>query len=42
MNVERSMRCKSPLPLPWIAPVLSIGGGLVAAIMAVFVLVRPA
>jgi putative membrane protein len=42
LNVERSMRRKDPLPLPWIAPVLAIGGGLVAAIMAVFVLVRPA
>jgi putative membrane protein len=41
LNVERSMRHKDPLPLPWIAPVLAIGGGLVAAIMTVFVLVRP-
>lgn len=41
LNVERSMRRKEPLPPPWIAPVLAIGGGLVAAIMAVFVLVRP-
>lgn len=41
LNVERSMRRKDPLPLPWIAPVLAIGGGLVAAIMTVFVLVRP-
>lgn len=41
LNVERSMRRKDPLPLPWIAPVLAIGGGLVAAIMAIFVLVRP-
>lgn len=41
LNVERSMRRKDPLPLPWIAPVLATGGGLVAAIMTVFVLVRP-
>lgn len=41
LNIERSMRRKEPLPLPWIAPVLAIGGALVAAIMAVFVLVRP-
>ncbi len=41
LNVERSMRRKNPLPLPWIAPVLAIGGGLVVAIMTVFVLVRP-
>lgn len=41
LNIERAMRRKEPLPLPWIAPVLAIGGALVAAIMAVFVLVRP-
>jgi len=41
LNIERSMRRKDPLPLPWIAPVLAIGGGLVAAMMTVFVLVRP-
>ena len=41
LNVERSMRRKDPLPLPWIAPVLATGGGLVAAIMTVVVLVRP-
>lgn len=35
------MRRKDPLPLPWIAPVLATGGGLVAAIMTVVVLVRP-
>ncbi len=41
LNVERSMRHKTPLPLPWIAPILAIGGALVAAIMVAFVLVRP-
>jgi putative membrane protein len=42
LNVERSMRHKTPLPLPWIAPILAAGGALVAAIMVVFVLVRTA
>ncbi|MGO4187820.1 YidH family protein [Pseudarthrobacter sp. TAF60_1] len=41
LNIERSMRRKAPLPVPWIAPVLAIGGALVAATMVVFVLVRP-
>lgn len=40
LNVERSMRRKDSLPLPWIAPILAIGGTLVAAMMVVFVLVR--
>lgn len=39
LGIERSMRRKDPLPLPWIAPVLAVGGGLVAAIMTVVVLV---
>lgn len=42
LNVERAMRSKTPLPLPLIAPVLAIGGALVAAIMVVFVIARPA
>ncbi|MEO5317320.1 DUF202 domain-containing protein [Arthrobacter sp. CC3] len=42
LNVERAMRSNSPLPLPLIAPVLAIGGALVAAIMVVFVIARPA
>ncbi|MFJ5699656.1 YidH family protein [Arthrobacter sp. NPDC093139] len=42
LNVERSMRHKTPLPLPWIAPILAAGGALVAAVMVVFVLVRAA
>lgn len=41
LNVERAMRRKDPLPLPWTAPILAIGGTLVAAIMVVFVLARP-
>lgn len=40
LNVERAIRHKSPLPLPWIAPILAAGGTLVAAVMVVFVLVR--
>lgn len=42
LNVERAMRSKTPLPLPLIAPVLAFGGALVAAIMVVFVIARPA
>jgi putative membrane protein len=42
VNVERAMRSKRPLPLPFIAPLLAIGGALVAAIMVVFVIFRPA
>lgn len=40
VNVERAMRQKAPLPLPMIAPLLAVGGTLVAASMAVFVLAR--
>lgn len=43
LSVERAMRHKTPLPLPWIAPILAVGGALVAATMVVFVVVvRPA
>lgn len=42
LNVERAMRRKAPLPLPWIAPILAAGGAIVAASMIVFVLVRTA
>lgn len=42
LNVERAMRHKTPLPLPWIAPILAAGGALVAAVMVVFVLARAA
>ncbi|MGM9474591.1 YidH family protein [Pseudarthrobacter sp. YS3] len=41
LNVERSMRRQEPLPLPWTAPILAIGGALVAATMMVFALGRP-
>ncbi|MET1156119.1 DUF202 domain-containing protein [Arthrobacter sp.] len=40
LNIERSMRHKTPLPLPLIAPILAIGGGVVAALLLVFVLLR--
>jgi putative membrane protein len=42
LNIERSMRHKTPLPLPWIAPILATGAAVVAAFMIAFVLVRPA
>jgi putative membrane protein len=41
LNIERSMRHKTPLPLPWIAPILATGSALVAVAMAGFVLVKP-
>jgi putative membrane protein len=40
LNIERAMRHKTPLPLPLIAPILAIGGGVVAALLLVFVLLR--
>ncbi|EMY34789.1 hypothetical protein D477_007726 [Arthrobacter crystallopoietes BAB-32] len=42
LNVERAMRHKAPLPLPLIAPILAVGGAVVAAIFVVFVVLRPA
>jgi putative membrane protein len=36
--VERSMRDKTPLPLPLIAPLLAIGGAIAAAVVIVFVI----
>ncbi|RAX14736.1 DUF202 domain-containing protein [Pseudarthrobacter sp. AG30] len=41
INVERAMRHKTPLPLPAIAPLLAIGGALVATAMISFVIIRP-
>lgn len=31
LGVERAMRQHKPLPVPWLVPVLSLGGALVAA-----------
>ena len=42
LNVERAMRRQSPLPAPLIAPILAAGGALVAAVLIVFVIWRPA
>nr|WP_245192356.1 DUF202 domain-containing protein [Arthrobacter pigmenti] len=42
LNVERAMRHGSPLPLPFLAPLLALGGTVVAAVVIVFVLVRAA
>jgi len=39
VNVERAMRHRAPLPLPWIAPLLAVGGAVVAAMVVAFVLV---
>jgi putative membrane protein len=41
LNVERAMRQKAPLPIPIIAPILAIGGALVAAVLLVVVVLRP-
>ncbi|MFD1211901.1 YidH family protein [Arthrobacter sp. GCM10027362] len=40
LGVERAMRQKAPLPLPVLAPLLAVGGALVAAVLVVFVFVR--
>ena len=42
LNVERAMRRQDPLPAPLIAPILAAGGALVAAVLIVFVIWRPA
>jgi putative membrane protein len=42
LNVERAMRRQAPLPAPLIAPILAAGGALVAAVLIVFVIWRPA
>lgn len=41
LNIERAMRHKTPLPLPWIAPLLATGGAVVAAALVMFVLTHP-
>ncbi|MEX5259690.1 YidH family protein [Kocuria sp. CPCC 205263] len=38
VGVERSLRQKTPLPLPLIAPLLGIGGAIASGAMVVFVL----
>jgi putative membrane protein len=40
LRVERSMRHKTPLPLPLIVPLLTAAGALVAAVVLVFILWR--
>ena len=42
LNVERAMRHQTPLPAPLLAPILAAGGSLVAAVLIVFVIGRPA
>jgi putative membrane protein len=42
LNVERAMRHEAPLPMPLIAPILAAGGAIVAAVLIVFVIGRPA
>jgi putative membrane protein len=40
LRVERSMRNKSPLPLPLIVPLLAGAGALAAAVVLIFILWR--
>ncbi|WP_018761028.1 YidH family protein [Arthrobacter sp. 135MFCol5.1] len=40
LRVERSMRNKAPLPLPFFVPLLAGAGALTAAVVLVFVLLR--
>jgi putative membrane protein len=42
MRVERAMRQGRPLPLPLLVPVLATGGAVVAVVLFVFILMRPA
>lgn len=42
LTVERAMRHQAPLPVPLIAPILAAGGAIVAAVLIVFVMWRPA
>jgi putative membrane protein len=42
LNVERAMRRQEPLPAPLLAPILAVGGALVAAVLIVFVIGRSA
>ena len=42
LNIERAMRKGKPLPLPLIAPLLAVGGGLVAAALTLLVFTRQA
>ncbi|MBG6190036.1 putative membrane protein [Arthrobacter sp. CAN_A212] len=42
LTVERAMRHGLPLPLPLLAPVLSVGATVVVAIVVVVVFLRPA
>lgn len=42
LNVERAMRRQTPLPVPLIAPILALGGAVVAAVLIVFIVGRPA
>jgi putative membrane protein len=41
LNVERAMRQGHPLPLPWLVPLLAVGGAVATAVLLVFVAMRP-
>lgn len=40
INIERAIRRKSPLPPPLIAPVLAVGGAVLACAMIIFAVTR--
>ena len=40
LNVERSMRHKAPLPLPLLAPLVTVGGAIASGALVVVVLTR--
>ncbi|WP_263262485.1 DUF202 domain-containing protein [Pseudomonas sp. RIT-PI-S] len=42
LKVERAMRHGRPLPLPWLVPLLAMGGALATAVLLVFVATHPA
>lgn len=42
LSVERAMRRRSPLPLPFLVPLLALGATVVAGVVVAFVLLRHA
>lgn len=40
LNVQRALRCKAPLPLPLLVPLLAIGGTLITVVLIGSVLLR--
>jgi putative membrane protein len=42
LSVERAMRHGRPLPLPWLVPLLALGGALATAVLLVLIVMHPA